>query len=221
MTSGLYVTLTETLLQVSRQHPFKAAAKWGEDHWPYTALWARVWQIADKITGLDSTEPNRPSHGVSLLIIRKKYEADARLSLEIDYVAAGHAIWLVGRTVVFLSSKWTPEVLQVVVERANMHLILSGSLEPPAIPKVNAVSTFSLVKSQQPPSHARHPSQIGVTKVIPLICSITLTSGSTAAPKSTVYPTRTSLEVISEGSSALHLMDGRWRIVGVLQFRLK
>lgn len=50
--SGLYVTPTEALLQVAKQHPFKAAVKCGEDEWSYAALWARVRQIADRIPGL-------------------------------------------------------------------------------------------------------------------------------------------------------------------------
>lgn len=49
---GLYATPTEALLQVAKQHPFKAAVKSGKDEWSYAALWARVRQIADKITDL-------------------------------------------------------------------------------------------------------------------------------------------------------------------------
>jgi len=51
----LYVTPTEALLQVAKQHPFKAAVKCEEDQWSYAALWARVRQIADKIPDLGDT----------------------------------------------------------------------------------------------------------------------------------------------------------------------
>lgn len=53
--SGLYITPTEALLQVAKQHPYEAAVKCGGDQWSYAALWARVRQIADKIPGLGDT----------------------------------------------------------------------------------------------------------------------------------------------------------------------
>jgi len=193
--SGLYITPTEALLQVAKQHPSKAAVKCGEEQWSYAALWARVRQIADKLPDLGDTGNPIGLH----------------MGLEIDYVAAAHAIWLFGCTVVFLSSKWTPEVLQAVLERANVHLILFGSSEPPAVSGVRTVSTFSLVESQHPPSHVAPPSPSEAVEVVPLISSITPTSGSTGVPKSIVYPMRRSLEVLSEESSTLlQPMDGQW-----------
>lgn len=53
--SSLYITPTEALLQAAKQHPFKTAVRCGEDQWSYVALWARVRQIADKISDLGDT----------------------------------------------------------------------------------------------------------------------------------------------------------------------
>lgn len=132
-------------------------------------------------------------------------------SLEIDFVAAAHAIWLSGRTVVLLSSKWTPDVVQIILGRADVRLILFGSSEPPAAPGVRAVSTFSLVDSPKPPSHVLAPSPEEVVETVPRICSITPTSGSTGVPKSIVYPMRRSLAVLTEESSAYFKpVDGQW-----------
>jgi len=194
MTTSL-ITPTEALLEVAKQHPFLAAVRSGGDQWSYAALWARVRHIADKIHDLDDTR-----NPIGLYT-----------GLEIDYVAAAHAVWLSGRTVVFLSLKWTPEVLQTILERANVHLVLFDCLEPPAVPGVRAVSTFSLVDSPKPPSHVVPPSPEEVVETVPCICSITPTSGSTGVPKSIVYPMSRSLAVLSEESSAhLKPMDGQW-----------
>lgn len=51
----LYITPTEALLQVAKQHPSMAAVNSGGDRWSYAALWARIRQIADKIHNLDDT----------------------------------------------------------------------------------------------------------------------------------------------------------------------
>lgn len=76
---------------------------------------------------------------------------------------------------------------------------------------VRAVSTFSLVECQRPPSYVTAPSPLEAVGVVPLICSITPTSGSTGVPKSIVYPMCRSLEVLSEESSTLlQPMDGQW-----------
>lgn len=142
-------------------------------------------------------------------------------SLEVDFIAAAHAIWLSGRTVVFLSQKWTPEVLQIVIERADVHLILCGSSEPPAVPGIRAISTFSLINSPKPPGYVLPPSLEEVVETVPLICSITPTSGTTGVPKSIVYPMRRSLAVLSEESSAqFKPMDGQWLRGGAVSLHL-
>ncbi|KAG9317995.1 hypothetical protein JVU11DRAFT_55 [Chiua virens] len=193
--SAFYVTPTEALLQVAQQHPHKAAVKSGADEWSYAALWDRVRKIANELPALDDT-----GNSIGLL-----------MGLEIDFVAAAHAIWLSGRTVVFLSLKWTPDVLQAVLERANVRLVLFGAAEPQAMPGVRVVATSGLVGSRNPPTDVVPPLPSEVVQVVPLICSITPTSGSTGVPKSIVYPMRRSLGVLSEESSTLFQpMDGQW-----------
>ncbi|KAL4063196.1 hypothetical protein J3A83DRAFT_1422301, partial [Scleroderma citrinum] len=133
------------------------------------------------------------------------------MGLEIDYVAVAHAIWLTGRTVVFLSTKWTPEVLEVILARAQVRLVLYGAIVPPEVPDVSAVSTLSLLESQQPPSIVPPPVATEAVTEIPVICCVTPTSGSTGIPKSIVYPMRRSLAVLAEESSTLlKPMDGQW-----------
>ncbi|KAG9315665.1 hypothetical protein JVU11DRAFT_3311 [Chiua virens] len=171
------ITPTEALLEVAKRHPFLVAVRSGESHWSYAALWARVRQIADKLHDLDDSRNPVGLH----------------MGLEIDYVAAAHAIWLSGRTVVFLSPEWTPEVLHIILERADVNLVLFGSCVPPATPGVRAVPTYALVDSMKPPSHVISPPSEEVVETTPVICSITPTSGSTGVPKSIVYPMRRSL----------------------------
>lgn len=214
MMSSSLVTPTEALLEVAKQHPTLIAVRSEEDQWSYAALWARVRQIANEIHDLDETRNpvglyTECAHSISSCSVSR--DINPATSLEVDYVAAAHAIWLSGRTVVFLSSKWTPEVLQTILERANVRLVLFGTSEPPAVPGVRAVSTYSLVDSATPPSHVLPPSLDEVVETVPRICSITPTSGSTGVPKSIVYPMRRSLAVLSEESSVhFKAMDGQW-----------
>lgn len=53
--STSFVTPTEALLEVAKQHPFLVAVRSGEDEWSYVALCARVRQLANGIHDLDGT----------------------------------------------------------------------------------------------------------------------------------------------------------------------
>ncbi|OCH85044.1 hypothetical protein OBBRIDRAFT_740567, partial [Obba rivulosa] len=131
-------------------------------------------------------------------------------SLEVDFVAAAHAVWLSGRTVVYLNSKWTPEVLRVILDRSNAGLILYGDCTFTGVEHIPSVCTFDFVP-RQPPSFVGLPSAHESVDRVPLICSVTPTSGSTGVPKSIVYPMRRSLDVLTEESTTLlKPRDGQW-----------
>jgi acyl-CoA synthetase (AMP-forming)/AMP-acid ligase II len=132
-------------------------------------------------------------------------------SLEVDYVAASHAIWHSGRTVVFLSTKWTPEVLEVVLARSFVSLVLHGEATPPPLSKAFAVSTIDLMDAPSAQAYFPAPMPSEIVARIPVICSITPTSGSTGVPKSIVYPMKRSLSVLMEESTTLlKPRDGQW-----------
>jgi len=97
------ITPTEALLQVAKEHPFRPAVRSACSQWSYAALWARVRQIADKIQDLDDSMNPIGLH----------------MGLEIDYISATQALWLSGRAVVFLSSKWTPDIFEAVLARPH------------------------------------------------------------------------------------------------------
>ncbi|KAG8214708.1 hypothetical protein J3R82DRAFT_9794 [Butyriboletus roseoflavus] len=61
---------------------------------------------------------------------------------------------------------------------------------------------FQFRRLPKPPSHVLPPPYEEVVETVPLICSITPTSGTTGVPNSIVYPMPRSLAVLFEASSA-------------------
>jgi hypothetical protein len=119
-------------------------------------------------------------------------------------------VWLSGRTTVFLSPKWTPDVLESILKRTDVQLVLYGTTSPAADLPVPSFGTFDYV-SPLPPSFCPPPQGFEVVEKVPLICSVTPTSGSTGVPKSIVLPMRKSLAVLDEESSTLlKPKDGQW-----------
>lgn len=127
-----------------------------------------------------------------------------------DFVAASHAIWYGGRTVVFLSTRWTPDVVAEIVSRCSVSVVLYGAIPPPPLPTTQLFCTSTLVES----SSLSLPISIDENErisVVPIYCSITPTSGSTGAPKSVLVPMRRGLpEKTKEIASASEWRDGRY-----------
>ena len=76
-------------------------------------------------------------------------------------------------------------MLEIIL--AQVHLVLYGTTAPPEVTGVATVSTLILLESQQPPSIVPPPVSSEAVIEIPVIGSITPTSGSTGVPKSIVY----------------------------------
>jgi acyl-CoA synthetase (AMP-forming)/AMP-acid ligase II len=154
--------------------------------------------------------PSVFSWGVSFLLYCSIVYTDPGKSLEIDYVAAAHAVWLSGCTTVFLSPKWSPAILESILKRTNVQLVLYGTTAPSTQLPVPSFCTFDFV-SVSPPPFCPPPQWFEAVLRIPLVCSVTPTSGSTGVPKSIVYPMRKSLAVLDEESSTLlKPKDGQW-----------
>ncbi|EMD36217.1 hypothetical protein CERSUDRAFT_115161 [Gelatoporia subvermispora B] len=192
--NSIKLTPTEALLQVAKSRPFAIAIRCGKTEWSYAALWQRVRELANKIDELETE--GRP--------------IGVYMGLEVDFVAAAHAAWLSGRTVVYLNSKWTPEVLSVILERSNTGLILYGDSVFPGVDGSRSVCTFDFV-SREPAAFVGLPPVHESVDRVPLVCSVTPTSGSTGVPKSIVYPMSRSLDVLTEESTTLlKPRDGQW-----------
>jgi acyl-coenzyme A synthetase/AMP-(fatty) acid ligase len=187
------VTPTEALLKVARTRPFAPAVHHGSSTWSYAALWARVRELAKHIEKLDQSQGPIGLH----------------MGLEIDYVAAAHAIWLTGRTAVVLSPKWSQDVMDAILERTQVKLVLYGNIKPCSM-SAQTVCTTELI-SVKPPAVCPPPASYEAVQKVPVICSITPTSGSTGVPKSIVYPMRRALATLDEESSTLlKPRDGQW-----------
>lgn len=132
-----------------------------------------------------------------------------RRSLEIDYVAAAHAIWLSGRTTVVLSPKWPQDIMSAILERTQVKLVLYGNTRPGPMP-VQTICTTELI-DPRPPTVCSPPASYEAVQKVPVICSVTPTSGSTGVPKSIVYPMKRALSTLDEESSTLlKPKDGQW-----------
>jgi len=188
------VTPTEALLQVAKSRPFAPAVRTGSVTWSYAALWARVRALSQHIDVLDQSDAPIGLH----------------MGLEIDYVAAAHAVWLSGRTAVVLSPKWSSAIMDSILKRTNVSLILYGKSAPSPEVTVRSFCTFDCVPTS-PPLTSTAPGWSEFVDKVPIICSVTPTSGSTGIPKSIVYPMRKSLSVLDEESSTLlKPADGQW-----------
>jgi acyl-CoA synthetase (AMP-forming)/AMP-acid ligase II len=187
-------------------------------HMPPSGL---VSEILPKISTywIDLELPSVFLWGVSFLIRFSMTYTDPGKSLEIDYVAAAHAVWLSGRTAVFLSSKWSPTVLEIILKRTDVQIVLYGATTPCAEIPVPSFCTFDFV-SDCPPPFCPPPQWFEAVQKIPIICSVTPTSGSTGVPKSIAYPMRKSLAVLDEESSTLlEPKDGQWLRGGTVSVR--
>ena len=130
-------------------------------------------------------------------------------SLEIDYVAAAHAIWLTGRTTVVLSPKWSQDIMNAILERTHVKLVLYGNTKPCPM-SVQTICTTELIDPRAP-TVCPPPASYEAVQKVPIICSVTPTSGSTGVPKSIVYPMRRALSTLDEESSTiLKPRDGQW-----------
>ena len=210
MTNNI-VTPTEALLQVARTRPFAPAVRHGPSTWSYAALWARVRELAKRIEKLDYSHGPVGLHmGYVFSRSRPIRSVDpASCSLEIDYVAAAHAIWLTGRTTVVLSPKWSQDVMNSILERTKVKLVLYGNTKPCPLP-IQTVCTTELI-DPKPPTFCPPPASYEAVQKVPVICSITPTSGSTGVPKSIVYPMNRALSTLDEESSTLlKPRDGQW-----------
>ena len=102
-----------------------------------------------------------------------------------------------------------------ILERTHVELVLYGNTKPCPIP-VRTVCTTGLIDAK--PSICPPASYEAVQK-IPVICSITPTSGSTGIPKSILYPMKRALSTLNEESSTLlKPRDGQWLRGGTVSF---
>ena len=109
--------------------------------------------------------------------------------------------------------------MNTILERTRVKLVLYGNAKPCPM-SVQTVCTTELIDSK-PPAVCPPPASYEAVLNIPVICSITPTSGSTGVPKSIVYPMKRALSTLDEESSTLlEPRDGQWLRGGTVSFLL-
>ena len=107
--------------------------------------------------------------------------------------------------------------MNVILERSQVKLVLYGNTKPCAM-SVQTVCTTDLI-DPKPPTMCPPPASHETVQKVPVICSITPTSGSTGVPKSIVYPMKRALSTLDEESSTLlKPRDGQWLRGGTVSF---
>jgi len=107
--------------------------------------------------------------------------------------------------------------MNAILERTQVKLVLYGNTKPGSIP-VQTICTTELI-DPKPPSICPPPASYEAVRKVPVICSITPTSGSTGVPKSIVYPMKRALSTLDEESSTLlKPRDGQWLRGGTVSF---
>jgi acyl-coenzyme A synthetase/AMP-(fatty) acid ligase len=109
--------------------------------------------------------------------------------------------------------------MNAILERTQVKLVLYGNTKPSNM-SVQTVCTTDLIDAK-PPRFCPPPASYEAVQKVPLICSITPTSGSTGVPKSIVYPMKRALSTLDEESSTiLKPKDGQWLRGGTVSFSL-
>jgi len=99
--------------------------------------------------------------------------------------------------------------MNAILERTQVRLVLYGNTKPCPM-SVRTVCTTELL-DPKPPTVCPPPASYEAVQKVPMICSITPTSGSTGVPKSIVYPMKRALSTLDEESSTiLKPRDGQW-----------
>jgi acyl-coenzyme A synthetase/AMP-(fatty) acid ligase/aryl carrier-like protein len=99
--------------------------------------------------------------------------------------------------------------MNAILERTQVKLVLYGNTKPGPM-SVQTVCTAELIDAK-PPTVCPPPASHETVQKVPVICSITPTSGSTGVPKSIVYPMKRALSTLDEESSTLlKPRDGQW-----------
>jgi len=107
--------------------------------------------------------------------------------------------------------------MNAILERTQVKLVLYGNTKPCSM-SVQTVCTTELIVPK-PPTTCPPPASHEAIQKVPVICSITPTSGSTGVPKSIVYPMKRALSTLDEESSTLlKPRDGQWLRGGTVSF---